>query len=124
MTALYTLDLWMRSIALVDGNGNLLPSVVPFGITLLTFFYGLVERLLACCYKKKEIVTVSIFTFFKREFPLGAEEEEEERDHESKSSKSNVPTGNLKRNKEGEIVEEYEDEEATWRDEGVAEKNL
>ena len=33
--------------------------------------------------QKKEIVTVSIFTFFKK-FPLGAEEEEEE-DHESKS---------------------------------------
>ena len=41
-----------------------------------------------------------------------------------KASLCNVPTGNLKRNKEGEIVEEYEDEEATWRDEGVAEKNL
>ena len=83
MTVLYTFDLFLRSVSLVSQNGELQASVIPFGITLLTLLYGLVDRLLRYCYKKEEeetVVTVSLFMFCKRVFPVGDDEEEEEKE--------------------------------------------
>jgi len=84
MTFLYIFDLSLRYVALVDQDGNLNPSVVPFAITLLTFFAGIATRLLRCCFKEKAkaTVTVSLLSFFKREFPLDDKVEKIENDNE------------------------------------------